>query len=362
MNGRPARFAALDVMRGLTIALMIVVNTPGSWAHVYPPLLHAKWHGLTPTDLVFPFFLFIVGAALAFAHPTGSFPLRRVLERTLTLFLLGLLLNAFPFVRQDWDFSTLRIMGVLQRIALCYGGAAWLAFRLPHRLSAVQAGLLGGYAALMWLAGGDAWSLQENLARKLDLLLLGESHLYQGLGLPFDPEGLLSTLPALSTTLFGLQCAQSLRAAQPNQTQALLLRQATLALAGLALAWLIPLNKALWTPSYVLLCAGLAGSLLLLLHHGMNFWPRAWFWWPWQIYGTNSIFVFVFSGLWVKVLIRCSFTLENQPINGYNYLYQTVFLPLATPLNASLLFALAHGFGWWLVLYELNRRNIHLRV
>lgn len=361
MSGTAPRFPALDVMRGLTIAFMIVVNTPGSWAHVYPPLLHAKWHGLTPTDLVFPFFLFIVGAALAF-RPAGPLPLRRVLERTLTLFTLGLLLNAFPFVRQDWDFSTLRIMGVLQRIALCYGGTAWLAFRLPHRLSAVQAGLLGGYAALMWLAGGDAWSLQGNLARQLDLLLLGESHLYQGLGLPFDPEGLLSTLPALSTTLFGLQCAQSLRAAPPAQTQALLLRQATHALAGLALAWLIPLNKALWTPSYVLLSAGLAGSLLLLLHHGLNSWPKAWFWWPWQIYGTNSIFVFVFSGLWVKVLIRTSFTLENQPINGYNYLYQTVFLPLASPTNASLFFALAHGIGWWLVLYELNRRNIHLRV
>ena len=220
------RFKSLDVFRGATVALMILVNNPGTWGAIYPPLAHAPWHGVTPTDLVFPFFLFAVGNALAFvmpgllAGPSSAFWIK-VVKRTLLIFLIGLFLNASPFVR--WDnatgelvlrqWETLRFMGVLQRIALCFGAAAvivWVSFQFGGRRASsgpllAAAALLLGYwlACIVWGAPGDPYSLTGWFGTAIDTAVLGEAHLYKGEGVPFDPEGLASTLPAVAQVLLG---------------------------------------------------------------------------------------------------------------------------------------------------------------
>ena len=213
------RYPSLDVFRGATVALMILVNNPGSWAHIYAPLALAPWHGATPTDLVFPFFLFAVGNALAFVMPrlelAGHTAFRnKVLRRTLLIFGIGLLLNAFPFVRYDAEgqlvmkqWENLRIMGVLQRIALCYMLASAFAWLWKERGSLLAGGfLLLGYWLLCLGLGtpGDPFSLEGFFGNAVDRAVLGESHLYRGEGVPFDPEGIMSTLPAAVNTLFGL--------------------------------------------------------------------------------------------------------------------------------------------------------------
>jgi len=202
------RLYALDAFRGLTIATMILVNTPGSWAHIYPPLAHADWHGCTPTDLVFPFFLFIVGVAMWFSfskydHHINTPAIIKVLKRTFLIFLIGLLLTAFPFYNKD--YSHLRILGVFQRIALAYGGAGLIVLILKEQhLKYVNAVLLLGYWWALWhFGGGDPYGLETNLVRRIDLAILGPNHVWHGKGLPFDPEGLLSTLPAIVTVTLG---------------------------------------------------------------------------------------------------------------------------------------------------------------
>ena len=360
------RFLSLDVFRGVTIALMLLVNHPGSWSFVYSPLRHAPWHGLTPTDLVFPFFLFIVGASMAFSidRYQGREKWIKVGERTLTLFLLGLALNAFPFVRQNWDYSNLRIMGVLQRIGLCYGASALIIHYWPKRLARVQFSILGGYWLLFLFSElvADAYSLEGNPVGRLDALLFGPNHLWTGNGLPFDPEGLLSTLPAICSVLFGYQFGIRLRMVKPIPYRDLWRLAAWLTLLGGLAHFVMPINKQLWTSSYVMITSGLAGLGLTGLTWLIEA-KRAGKWcWPLEIFGTNSIFVFVASGLWIKVLLKTRFELRGEFTTGYKYLFETVYLPLAGPLNASLLFALTHVVVWWLVLFELNRRKIHIKI
>ena len=193
---KPRRILSIDIFRGITIAMMIIVNNPGSWAYVYPPLRHAKWHGCTPTDLVFPFFLFIVGAAMRFAfvrwHSFASNEFyKHVFIRTLSIFIAGSFIHAFPFIQQDWDWSNYRIMGVLQRISLAYGIAAIMVIHLDLKKIFISSiGILLAYWGILWLGGGIApYSLESNFIRKIDILVLGESHLYGGTGIQFDPEG-----------------------------------------------------------------------------------------------------------------------------------------------------------------------------
>ena len=194
----------------MTIALMIIVNNPGSWAHIYGPFRHAKWHGCTLTDLVFPFFLFIVGAAMRFAFTRWHYFASRdfykhVFWRTSSIFLAGCFIHAYPFIQQDWDWSSFRIMGVLQRIALAYGIAAIMVIHLDlKKLLIAATGMLVFYWGLLWIGGGgDPYGLETNFIRKIDILILGEKHLYGGTGIQFDPEGLLSTIPSVVTVLIG---------------------------------------------------------------------------------------------------------------------------------------------------------------
>ena len=373
---------------------MILVNNPGSWNALYPPLAHAPWHGVTPTDLVFPFFLFAVGNALALvlpalqAGPAAVF-WTRVARRTLLIFALGLLLNAAPFVRWDEagelvlrDWSSLRLMGVLQRIALCFGAAAAIVWVLGRRGALVAAAvLLLGYwvACLAWGAPGDRYSLTGWFGTAVDRVLLGESHLYRGEGLPFDPEGLASTAPAIAQVLLGWWVGQMIVAARANGSAGsvlvvgLFLRATALLL--LAYAWQLemPLNKKIWSSSYVLLTTGLAMVALAALIHTVDDrpaprWTRGWL--PViEAFGKNALFVFVASGLlprllgllrWPEGVDAAAAVVWTSPLP---WIYKHLFAGIGSdPRLGSMLFACANltlyaGLAWW-----LDRRRLYFRV
>lgn len=389
------RLLALDVFRGATVALMILVNNPGSWAHLYPPLAHAGWHGMTPTDLVFPFFLFAVGCSLALVVPgqrsagTGAF-VRRIAQRVLVIFALGLLLNAAPFVYWTADgalalksLETLRTMGVLQRIALCFGAAALLVWWLPRRwvLLAVAALLLGYWWACASLGDPlDAYGLLGWFGTDVDRALLGVNHLYRGEGLPFDPEGLASTPPAIAQVLLGWWAGHTLLQ-HGRVDAALLLRYfiVALLLAALAYFWQLamPLNKKIWTGSYVLLSTALAlatlAALMQTLERSTN--EKAaelQSALPVRLcaaFGKNPLFIFVLAGLVPRVLglLRWPDAFRADGSVAYTsplpWLYQNVFSGLGSdPRLGSLLFACANlslyaALAWW-----LDRRRLYFRV
>jgi predicted acyltransferase len=272
VSGQSGRLMSLDIFRGMTIAFMIIVNTPGTWSHVYAPLRHASWHGCTPTDLVFPSFLFIAGVAMwyslrkynfEFSGPSGV----RLVRRVLLIFAAGLFLNIFPHFARD--YSTLRIMGVLQRIALAWGIGALIVLLVKRRyIWVITVILLFGYWALMYFFGGDdPYSLADNLARRVDIAVLGENHLYKGFGMPFDPEGLLSTLPATATVLLGFMTGGliSTRGSSWKTVAWLAVLGALLIGAGLLWGQYFPINKAIWTSSYVLFAGGIGIVILALL-------------------------------------------------------------------------------------------------
>ncbi len=356
------RLASLDAFRGLAIAAMILVNNPGDWGHVYWPLDHAPWHGWTPTDLIFPFFLFMVGMALPFSRRTRA---GEALRRTLVIAGLGLFMAAYPY----FDLSRVRIPGVLMRIALCYL-AAWGIRRVTG--PAGQAGIAAILLVLYWylmtrlpLPDGTAPNLdpERNLGAWVDRRLLA-GHLWKQ-SKTWDPEGLLSTLPAIATTLLGLLAGGWLRSERSadRKTTGLLLAGLALVLGGLAWATSFPLNKNLWTSSYVLFTGGMACYLFGLLYwiadaRGHRAWTR-----PLVVYGRNAIFVFVASGLVAKTLGlvqvrgRDGFALSAQA-----WLHQTLLASWLPPCPASLAYAVGNVLFWYAVLRELDRRGIYLTV
>ncbi len=365
------RYTALDVFRGMTVALMILVNTPGSWQQVYAPLRHAPWHGLTPADWVFPFFLFAVGVSLFFSislHPDA--PKRQTLghvaRRVLIIFALGFFLNSFP----PWsaDFSTLRIMGVLQRIALAYGLAALgVLFVKRFWIGPLCAAMLLGYWGILAFFGGpDPYSLADNAALAFDRALLGEPHLYRGFGIPFDPEGLLSALPATVTVLIGYLAGTGLlRGAQGGRfVLRMALCGAALAVAGYVWGFVFPINKPLWTSSYVLVTAGLASIFLAGLIYvidvlGYQKWTSVF-----SIFGANPLILFLLSGLIGRTLNKIIFVPDGQGgmMSAQTWLFKTLFSPLFGPMNGSLLYAIAHVFVLGLIGAFLYRKRIFIKV
>ena len=374
MTQQQDRLIALDTFRGATIALMILVNNPGTWAHVYAPLRHAEWHGCTLTDLVFPFFLFIVGVAMRFSFEKYEMckygPLFwKIINRTITIFVFGLLLNAFPFIKQDWDWSTLRILGVLQRIALAYFFASIIVVRTDIKgLVMISFGLLVSYWLLLtgygWYSGLDPYGLKTNLVLVIDKLILGESHLWGGTGIQFDPEGLLSTIPSIVTVLIGFLVGTMIKTANDHKdnVQRMAVLGALLIILGWVWGFLFPINKQLWTSSYVLYTGGTATIVLsamiwLIDVQGIKLWSK-----PFVIFGSNSIFIFVASGIWAKILLIIKFNLDGKLVSGYSYLYKTVFQPLAGDLNGSLLFALFHVLMFWLILAWMYKKKIFIKL
>jgi predicted acyltransferase len=364
------RLIALDTFRGITIASMIIVNIPGSWSYVYSPLRHAKWHGCTPTDLIFPFFLFIVGAAMSYSfrkydNRISRPAIKKILKRAVLIFLIGLALNALPF---KTAISNLRILGVLQRIAIAYGIAALLYLCLSQtKLIFISAIILIGYWLLLLGFGqGDPYAVETNLVRIIDLKIIGESHLWKGVGIPFDPEGLLSTLPSVVTVIFGaftgrlIQSESNLKSA----VYKILLIGVSAILLGKLWDIVFPINKYLWTSSYVFFTSGLAMIFLAILLWFIDVKGYRKWTYPFVVFGMNSLFLYILSGVWVKTylyLIKIT-TPDGSVINGYKWLYKQIFVPVAGNLNGSLLFAITHVFIFWIILFLLYRKRIFIKI
>ena len=366
----PGRLTSLDAFRGLAIAGMILVNNPGSWSHVYPPLLHATWHGATPTDLVFPFFLFAIGVAMSFSFAsraargdTRSQLMRHVAIRALILYGLGFLGAAWP----SFDLATVRLVGVLARIAMVYLVAGTLVVFLSRRaVFAAMLALLLGYWALMTLVpvpgfGAGDLSPDGNLAAWIDRAVLG-AHMWSGGGGVYDPEGLLSTLPAVSSTLAGLFVGDYLRSGGAA-TGRLLGLGVVLIVLGHAWDVVFPINKPIWTSSYVAYTTGWAlvalGALYWIVDvRGWRAWTR-----PLVVYGMNAITVFVASGLVAKSLVLWRVTRSaGETTSAYNLIYETAFASWAGPLNGSLAFAVAMVLLWLGVAWAMYARRIFLKV
>lgn len=344
--GKPERMLALDAFRGITIAGMILVNDPGG-PESYWPLEHAKWDGWTPTDLVFPFFVFIVGVAitLAMAQPKPGVH-GKIVRRTLIIFGLGLFLYGYP----HFDLATWRIPGVLQRIAVCYLIAALLYLHTSWKTQArIAVGLLLGYWILLSL--GTDLSRAGSLASVVDVAVFGK-HTYRTV---YDPEGLLSTLPAIATALSGVLTGHWLKTERSKWEKACGMFVAGAVCIFLGWAWnnWFPINKALWTSSYVLFTSGLALQFLALCYwlmdiRGYTAWAK-----PFVVFGSNAIAAYFLSEFVDGNLALLSL---KRPI------YETCFHSWASPLNASLFFALAYTAFCWVVMWLLYRNRIFIKV
>jgi len=365
------RYLALDVLRGMTIAFMITVNNPGSWEFIFAPLEHSKWHGCTPTDLVYPFFLFVVGVSMFFSfskynNSLNKESLLKIGKRTLLIFAIGLFLNAFP--QALTDFSKLRIMGVLQRIAIAYGFGALIVLAVPKKwLPMVGISILLVYwGILAWFGVGDPYSLAGNAGIPVDKAILGEIHMYKGFGIPFEPEGLLSTIPAIVTVIIGYLTGGLIRQTEPAQVpRKLVLFGVAGVMTGFIWGLLFPINKPLWTSSYVIYSAGWALLTLALLIWIIDM--KGWSKWTsfFVVFGMNPLAIFAFSGLYVKSILRLVHIseLNGTVVNGYTWLFQHLFSPLCTDQKiSSLLFALAHIVFFWLIGLLLYKKKIFIKV
>jgi predicted acyltransferase len=327
------RIAALDAFRGFTVAAMLLVNNPGSWSAIYAPLEHAEWHGWTPTDLIFPFFLFIVGITteLSKKEPRG------ILRRGLLIVLCGLLLNAFPYFR----LGQLRWAGVLQRIGIVYIAAALIAWKASRRtIVLITAAILSGYWAI--LSMGPLAPPEATIAAEIDRLFIPEAHLWAQ-SRTWDPEGILSTLPAIATALLGILAAPWVRG---KKVRMLTIAGAAAVAIGLTWGLVFPINKNLWTSSYVVFTAGAACIVLALW---MRFLPAQ----PFTVFGVNPLVAFIGSGAMARLLDLT----RVKPLT-----YRLFFKPYFEPRLASLLWALAFVLFWYGVLLILYRRRVFVRL
>jgi predicted acyltransferase len=369
---KPAeRFLSLDVFRGLAVALMIVVNTPGPGAKAWPWLIHAKWFGFTGADWVFPSFLFAVGCSMVFAFQRPATHAQfavKVLRRAALIFLLGFLMYWYPFVHRDggaWTFSPFadtRVMGVLQRIALCYALAAfavrYLSVRMLIGLSVLL--LLGYWAILVAYNPTDPFSKLGNAGTHLDLLVLGPSHLYRR-DAGFDPEGLLGTLPATVNVIAGYLTARYLTQAPDRRHALQRMALAGLALTAVALAWspLFPIAKKLWTGSFVLLTVGtdlMVLAALAALIEGRSPNPATRFF---EVFGRNPLVIYLFSELFVTTLRQ----FEVAPgVDPYDWVGVNLFQAAVPGPLGSLLCAIAYTLVCWLLGYILDRGGMVVKL
>lgn len=356
------RYLALDAFRGITIALMILVNTPGTWSHVYAPLLHADWNGATPTDLVFPFFLFIIGSAMFFSFKKSNFAasadqFRKIIKRGFIMFFIGFMLNVIPFTTniEDW-----RIMGVLQRIGIAYAIAACLVLLLNRAgVFIISAVILLAYWALLLSAGDGALTLEGNVIRQFDLAVLGANHMYNMRGVAFDPEGLLSTLPAVVNMLLGFELTRYLTSIEDKKSSVVKLTLIGGLAIGLGALWglILPINKSLWTPSYVIYTTGFACLLLAAFIWLIDIMKQVKLAEPLLVYGTNPLFVYVLSFLVVTLYLN----INIGDVTMYAWLYQQLSAVFAAKL-ASFIFAFSHVAFFWYVSLKLYQRKIFIKI
>lgn len=380
------RFYSLDVFRGATVALMILVNNPGSWGHIFSPLEHASWHGCTPTDLVFPFFLFAVGNAMAFVMPKleeKNIFWQKVTKRTVLIFAIGLFLNWFPFIKYNdagnfvgKPFENLRIFGVLQRIALSYFFAAVIVHFFKVRGAFVISGIV---LLLYWFLcvaanPADPFSIGGWFGTNIDKAILGSKHMYHGEGVAFDPEGLMSTFTAIIQVIFGYLAGNYIL--QKGKTAEMLngLFVAGCVLVFTAFCWdtVFPINKKIWTSSYTIYTTGLALFVLALLIYLIEFksvkggWTKFF-----DVFGKNALFIFALSNIVPKLsgLVRIPNGIhtesgKQQYTSLLGWFYEYVCKPIfpSVPEIGSLLYALFFIALMWLFAWLMDKKKIYIKV
>jgi predicted acyltransferase len=366
------RLLSLDVFRGITVAAMVLVNNPGTWRAVYGPLRHADWHGWTPTDLIFPFFLFIVGVAIPFGlgrrldedHGRGQVVLK-VLRRAVVIFLLGLVLHAIS----SMDLATIRIPGVLQRIAVCYlvASLVFLALGRGAPLLIATVALLAYWAALTLIPvpgfGAGDLGKEGNLAAWIDRTVL-DGHIWR-VGRVYDPEGILSTIPAIATTLLGVLTGQWLRGARVSAAIARRLLLSGVAGVVIGLAWgrWFPINKSLWTSSYAVFTAGAALLALAACYWLIEIKRSRWWTGPFRLLGVNALAVFFLSTLLAILLARISMPgTDGRTHSLQAIVFDALFAPWTSPAAASLAWAAANIVLWLAILWPFSRRGLRLTV
>jgi predicted acyltransferase len=400
------RFYSLDVFRGATVCLMILVNNPGSWAHIYPPLEHAPWHGLTPTDLVFPFFLFAVGNALSFVMPglqAGGDKVfwKKIIKRSLLIFLIGLFLQWWPFVKwtdghlvfRYWvdpanPENGIRILGVLQRIALCYFFGSIIIYYLKPK-GAFYTGLV--LLLLYWMLcyiinPSDPYSLEGWFGTDIDKRILHVPHMYKGEGIAFDPEGIMSTLPAIVEVIFGYLVGdyiqkKSRRPESAENTVAesygpyqmlsgLFVAGVAMILTGFCWDMLFPINKKIWTSSFTVYTSGMAAITIATMIYLIEYRnARGWLTRFFDVFGKNALFVFALSSFLPRTLslVRIPDHLNEKGemvyISPWSWLYQRVLVHIpGDPRIGSLIYALCVITFMWLICWWLDRKKIYIKV
>lgn len=364
------RLIALDVFRGLTIALMIIVNNPGTWEYVYPPLLHSKWNGCTPTDLVFPFFLFIVGSAMWYSYKKFNYTLTRILvlkilRRTLLIYLIGYLINAYAIF--TLDLGKIRIMGILARIAIAYGIASFIVLGLHLKWVKILIGfILFGYWAILVIFGGDTpFSLEGNFARTFDIAVLGLNHIPVFHGVKFDQTGLLSTLPSIANVLLGYLAGRLIDTSEIKTDAVKKLIFFGIAGIAVAIGWnlILPINKPLWTSSFVLYTSGFASIFLGILFWIIDIkkftgWTK-----PFQVFGMNPIFIYGLSEFIAITFYLVAIHLKTgEAVTITTWIYNTCYLPLAGNFAGSLLYALTFTFICWFAGRILYHKKIFIKL
>jgi len=375
------RLVSLDFFRGATVAAMILVNNPGSWSHIYDPLKHASWHGWTPTDLIFPFFLFIVGVSIVLAFTKAkkkgiedSELVKKTLIRAAKIFGLGLALSAFPYLTFSPDFglhnnlSDLRIPGVLQRIAICYAvGSILFLYTKPKTQMITLIGLLVGYWLLMIgipvpnFGAGAIDTADGNLAAFIDQQILS-GHMWKE---AWDPEGLLSTLPAIGTTLIGIWTGRMLmsdKESESSRTLQFFIWGFILIIIGYIWSWVFPINKNIWTSSYTLFTGGQAMCIFGLCYWFLDIKEKQRFT-NWGVaFGINAITVFFLSGVIARVLSMITFNYGNQMYSIKGWIYEVVLKSVASPINASILYAIIWIILFWGLARWMQKKNIIIKV
>ena len=395
------RFYSLDVFRGATVCLMIMVNNPGSWEHIYAPLDHSPWNGVTPTDLVFPFFLFAVGNALAFVIPRleiagPSVFWKKIIKRTALIFLIGLLLNWMPFIKWEdnhlafkpWRYvdangqdAGVRILGVLQRIALAYFFASVIIFFFKLRGAFfIACIILLGYWFLC-LAGNpaDPFSLTGWFGTNIDKAILGDGHMYHGEylnGHPivFDPEGFMSLFGAIVQVIFGYLIGDYIikKGKTPEMVNGLFVAGAVFLFAGYAWDMVFPINKKIWTSSYVVYTTGLALVILAVMIYLIELKnKRGWLTRFFDVFGKNPLFIFILSGFLPRALglIRVptnEIDKAGKPVflSPFGWFYEHICKPIfpGNLNNGSLLYALCMITFLWLIVWWMDKKKIYVKV
>jgi len=380
------RLLALDILRGITIAGMILVNNPGTWSKIYAPLSHASWNGLTPTDLVFPFFMFIMGISTCISlkkynYEWSNATAWKIIKRTVVIFAIGLGIAWFSrFCRtfnslsgeeisfwsrlgqSCWTFNRLRILGVMPRLALCYCATALIAILMKHKhIPWLIAGLLVTYMGVLLFGNGFEYN-ETNILSIVDRAILGINHIYNDNGI--EPEGILSTIPAIAHVLLGFCCGKMMLEVKDihEKIQRLLLIGTILTFSGFLLSYGCPINKKIWSPTFVLTTCGMASSLLAVLIwiidvKGKKTWCRFF-----ESFGINPLFMYVMGAVYGILLGNIRFRFGDGMISVQRYIYSELLQPLLGDYPASLAYALLFVSFVWTTGYILYKKQIYIKI